>query len=99
MRAYQIGIDHVELEGGRSFLIAIPEKALADKIQDDRGTGIRSQVEMKDYLLTSLRIDPSGLERLDADILALIADRYRSRKIRLLSRLVRRFDVNGAGHE
>jgi hypothetical protein len=39
MRAYQIGLDQIELDGGRSFLIAIPEKALADKIQADRGTG------------------------------------------------------------
>ena len=99
MMAFQIGIDQVELEGGRPFLIAIPEKALADKIQDDRGTGIRSQAEMKEYLLTSLRIDPGGLERLDAKILALIAERYRSRKIRLLGSLVRRFGARGTGHE
>ena len=99
MSAYQIGIDQVELEGGRPFLIAIPEKALADKIQDDRATGIRSQAEMKEYLLTSLRIDPGGLERLDANVLALIAERYRSRKIRLLGGLLRRLGGRGFGHE
>ncbi len=99
MRAYQIGIDQVELEGGRSFLIAIPEKALADKIQDERGAGIRSQAEMKEYLLTLLRIDPGGLERLDANILAHIAERYRSRKLRLLCGLVRRLGKRGTGHE
>jgi len=89
MRAYPMGIDQVELEGGRTFLIAIPEKALADKIHEDRGTGVRSQAEMKEYLLTQLRIDPGALERLDGKILALIAARYGSRKIRLLSGLVR----------
>ena len=99
MRAYQIGIDQVVLEGGRPFLIAIPEKALADKIQDDRATGIRSQAEMKEYLLTSLRIDPGGLERLDASLLTLIAERYRSRKIRLLGGMVRRSGGRGFGHE
>jgi hypothetical protein len=49
-------MDQVQLEGGRSFLIALPEKALADKIQDDRGTGIRSQDDMRRYLMQNLRI-------------------------------------------
>jgi hypothetical protein len=99
MKAYQIGIDQVTIEGGRSFFIAIPEKALADKIQDERGAGIRSQAEMKEYLVTGLRIDPGGLERLDANTLAVIAERYRSRRIRLLASLVHRSGERGVGYE
>ena len=99
MRAYPIGIDRVELDGGRSFLIAIPEKALADKTQADRGTAIRTQAEMRTYLLDSLRIDPEELGRLNAETISLIADHYRSRKLRLLSGLVRRLDGKGNGHE
>ena len=99
MRAYPIGIDQVELEGGRSFLIAIPEKALTDKIQADRGTAIRTQTEMRTYLLDSLRIDPEGLGRLNAETISLIADHYRSRKIRLLSGLIRRFGGKRERHE
>lgn len=99
MTAYPIGIDRVELEGGRPFLIAIPEKALADKIHDDRGTAVRSQAEMREYLLTHLRIDPGGLERLDAKILVLIATRYGSRKIRLLGGLIRGLSGREIGHE
>ncbi|MDO9212193.1 MAG: hypothetical protein Q7V48_15835 [Deltaproteobacteria bacterium] len=90
MRAYQIGIDQIEIEGGRSFLIATPEKALADKIHDDRGTGIRTQAEMRGYLLNNLRIDPERLGKLDTETIAIIADRCRSRKIRLLSNFVHR---------
>ena len=99
MRAYPIGIDQVEFERGRSFLIATPEKALADKIQADRGTAIRTQAEMRTYLLDSLRIDPEGLGRLNAETISLIADRYRSRKLLLLSCLVRRLDGKGNSHE
>ena len=99
MRAYPIGIDQVELEGGRSFLIAIPEKALTDKIRADRGTAIRTQTEMRTYLLDSLRIDPEGLGRLNAETISLIADHYRSRKIRLLSGLIRRFGGKRERHE
>ena len=99
MNAYRIGIDQVELESGRSFLIATPEKALADKIQTDRGTAIRSQAEMRIYLLDSLRIDPEGLGRLNAETISLIADQYRSRKLRLLSRLVWRLGGKGNDRE
>ena len=99
MRAYPIGIDRIEIEAGRSFLIAIPEKALADKIQADRGTAIRTQAEMRTYLLDNLRIDPAGLGRLNVETISLIADHYRSRKLRLLSGLVRRLGGKGEGHE
>jgi hypothetical protein len=99
LRAYPIGVDQVQMEGGRPFLIATPEKTLADKIHDDRGTGIRTQEEMKDYLLRDLRVDPGSLAKLDAEALALIADRYRSKKIRLLSDVARRFRREEALHE
>ena len=89
----------MELESGRSFLIATPEKALADKIQADRGTAIRTQAEMKTYLLDSLRIDPEGLARLNAETISLIADHYRSRKLRLLSGLIRRLGGKESDHE
>ncbi len=90
MNAYQTGIDQVVLDGGRTFLIAVPEKALSDKIHDDRGTSIRTHTEMRTYLLDNLRIDPERLEKLDAGIISLIAECYRSRKIRLVSDLLRK---------
>ena len=99
MNAYQIGIDQVVLEGGRTFLIAVPEKALSDKIHDDRGTAIRTQQEMRTYLLDSLRIDDEELARLDAEKVSLIAERYKSRKIRLLSGLIRRLVGRRSSHE
>jgi len=100
MEAYQIGMDRVEIEGGRSFLMATPEKALADKVRDDRGTGIRTQEEMRSYLLDHLRIDPEGLRKLDPDRLAAFAERYRSRKIQKLAEVVRRqFRSSAGGHD
>ena len=89
MEAYQIGMDRVELEGGRSFLMATPEKALADKLRDERGTGIRTQRAMRSYLLDHLRIDSEGLGNLDPNRLAAIASRYHSRKIAMLTGVVR----------
>ena len=89
MEAYQIGMDRVELEGGRSFLMATPEKALADKLRDERGTGIRTQRDMRSYLLDHLRIDSEELGKLDSNRLAAIASRYHSRKIEALAGVVR----------
>ncbi|MFH1830555.1 MAG: hypothetical protein ABH871_07255 [Pseudomonadota bacterium] len=91
LAAFWIGVDRVDIDTDRGFLIAVLEKALADKIQDDRGTGIRTQTEMLQYLIESLRIDESMLHQLNAEMLSQIAKAYRSRKILLLSNLIRRF--------
>jgi hypothetical protein len=90
MKAYQIGIDQVELDKDRHFLMAIPEKALADKIQSERGLKLRSQVGLREYLLTNLRIDPEGLEKMNVRALARIAVGYDSQKVNLLSDFVKR---------
>lgn len=97
--AYPVGIDLVTLEGGRAFLMAVPEKALADKVHDDRGTGIRSQGDMRRYLLQNLRIDAGSLATLRTETLTILAERYRSRKLRLLGAVVTRLREEGARHE
>lgn len=99
LAAYPVGIDQVQLEGGRAFLMAVPEKALADKIHDDRGTGIRSQGEMRQYLLESLRIDAESLGKLRSETITDLAERYRSRKLRLLSEVVNHFRKEGERRE
>jgi hypothetical protein len=97
--AFPVGIDQVQLEGGRPFLVALPEKALADKIQDDRGTGIRNQEDMQRYLIENLRIDVESLHKLRIEVLSNLAERYRSRKLRLLNRGVARLREEGTHHE
>ena len=59
MEAFRDGMDRIELDDGRSFLIAIPEKALADRIVSDRGAGISTRKELHEFLTSSLRIDPA----------------------------------------
>lgn len=97
MDVFRTGMDRVEQEDGRSFLIAVPEKALADKIMLDRGTRIATQGELYDYLMYDLRVDPATLRQLDPDRLAEIAGHCRSRKVRLLTSLVRRLRRQGEG--
>ena len=50
LQAYRIGMDRVDIGDGRAFLMATPEKALADKLYDARGTGIKTQKELTEYL-------------------------------------------------
>lgn len=88
LAAYCIGIDRIELADGRSFLMAIPEKALCDRIMAEQGNGITSQKALLIYLLENLRIDPKVLLSLDADTLFAIANAYRSRRLKLLAGLI-----------
>jgi predicted transcriptional regulator of viral defense system len=90
LRAFQIGMDRVDAGDGRAFLIATPEKALADKIYEDRGTGLHTQKELVDYLERNLRVDLAALHEMNPDDLDAIALRYRSQKIRALGKLIRR---------
>ena len=94
-RAFRTGMDRVEIEGGRSFLIAVPEKALTDKIQHDRGTRLRSLRDIETYLYDDLRIDPAVLREMNPRFLSDLAERYRSQKVRLLGRLVQRIKRHG----
>lgn len=90
LEAFRCGMDRAELSDGRSFLIAIPEKALADRIVAERGADITTQKELQDYLLANLRIAPDSLRKLDPTRLSEIAASYKSRRVKLLASLVKR---------
>ncbi len=97
MAAYSNGMDRVELADGRAFLIAIPEKALADRLVAERGASLATQQEILTFLAESLRIEETVIRSLDPVRLDEIAGFYRSRRIQLLSRLVSRLRRNGTG--
>jgi len=90
LRAYSIGVDIIELGDRRSFLMATPEKALADKICRDRGSDIRKAEDFKGYLLEHLRLDPEQLLKLRPKRLRDIAHHWCSRKITLLVHFLQR---------
>jgi hypothetical protein len=96
LEAFPVGIDQVQLEDARVFLMAVPEKALADKIQDQRGTGIRSQDDMRRYLIENLRIDAESIEKLQIETISILAERYGSRKLRLLNKVIARLREEGS---
>jgi len=99
-RAYEIGMARMEADHDQAFLIASPEKALADKIVSARGARIASVVEMSRFIEADLRIDPGALRSLSAESIDEFAQRYRSLKLRNLGRLLRRIQRSkGVHHE
>jgi len=90
IRAYDDGMVLVEEDYGQAFLIASAEKALADKVISERGVSLTSAAEMRRFLTEDLRIDVSKVQSLSAERIDEYAGRYRSRKLKHLSGLVRR---------
>ncbi|MCJ7643402.1 MAG: hypothetical protein MUP28_02850 [Candidatus Aminicenantes bacterium] len=89
-RAYEAGMVRVEGEHDQAFLIASPEKAMADKIVSVRGAPIASIGEMGRFLEKDLRIDAGAIRSLSAERIDEFAGRYRSLKLRRLSGYLRR---------
>lgn len=85
VEAFHPGVDLFETGDGGAFLMATPEKALADKMVEER-SGLRAtQRELRSYLFENLRIDTGRLEGLDVGLLGRIAQAYRSRKVHVLA--------------
>lgn len=91
---FSAGVERLELPDGRAFLVAGPEKALADKVFTDRGLVLRSDAAMELYLFDSLRIDRSSLAGLDRGLVAGMAGAYGSSRV---SRLGRFLEILAAG--
>jgi hypothetical protein len=86
--SFHLGMDR-KGEGDVAFLIATPERALADKIRDDRGHELRSRAEAESYLFDNLRIERVDFEQLDPSRLDELARGLRSRKVAACARLLR----------
>lgn len=101
IQSYEAGMVLVEEDYGQAFLIASPEKTLADKIISERGVSLTSPAEMGRFLVEGLRIDVSNIQSLSPERIDEYAGRYRSRKLRHLSGLVRRLrkSKEGIAHE
>ena len=84
----------VELRGPERnrFLIASPERALADSLKADRKSGLRSIGEMKNYLIDNKRIPAESLSSLDSDLLTALADELGSRKVKVCASYVRQLN-------
>ena len=75
----------------QTFLMATPERALADKIRDDRhGGSLRTLSDIQDYLFENLRIEPCDFIQMDIIAMGQIAEALRSEKVRSCTSLLRK---------
>ena len=86
---FPLGMDRVE-SGDVAFLMAVPERALADKVRDDRGNPLRTLADASTYLFENLRLDREAASAMDGDLLEQLAEAGHSRKIALCARLAGR---------
>ncbi|MDA3971200.1 MAG: hypothetical protein PF442_07595 [Desulfobulbaceae bacterium] len=89
MTAFASGMDLWQNAAGGAYLIAVPEKALTDKIQSERGLPIRSREDVERYLVENLRMDIDDLSPLSAKRIEEYAVLYRSQKARSLAAFIR----------
>jgi hypothetical protein len=80
--AYPYGIERRE-ESNCPYLMACPEKALADSVYKARGIG--TEGDLTKLLFEDWRIDPSDLAPLDWGQVAVWSSLYRSRPVALLA--------------
>ncbi|MBI5550424.1 MAG: hypothetical protein HY911_02880 [Desulfobacterales bacterium] len=81
---FQIGMTRIEIDANTAFLMATPEKALCDKIRDDRGVAWRGLKDVRHHLIENLRMEEKALADLNLDHIADIARRCASGKLRRL---------------
>jgi len=88
-QTFAIGAARYEADGERAYLMATPEKALADKLLTGPNRPPASLSRLRRYLTDELRIEPEALARLDHGRLTDLARSTRSRLIGALARVVR----------
>jgi len=85
---FSIGYDRI-VQGEDSFLLAQPERALADKLRDDRTGGLRTRKEMEAYLFENLRMETDAVRTFNSELLEALATGMKSHKIHICASLVR----------
>lgn len=87
-KAFSVGLnwEYNDKDGG--YLIATAEKALCDKVKQDKETSNMSQSQLAEYLEHDLRIEWDDLLALDGDLIRKIAIMYGSITLRNLGAMI-----------
>lgn len=92
VESFHLGMKQFDQEGV-SYLMATPERALADKIREDRSARVQSLAEAERYLMEDLRIDERAASILDLETFKEMARAIRSRKGILCARFLEKSGV------
>jgi hypothetical protein len=85
--SFSLGVVRVS-EGRTPFLIASPERALADKIRSDRRGPLSGLAVMREYLFDDLRLDESGFLKMDPGSMERLAEALGSKKVAFCAKLL-----------
>ena len=83
---FSVGITWEALDDEVHFLIATPEKALADTLS--RLAPFSCSEDLEDYLIESLRINSQDLKKMRFPLVQDIADCYQNKNISLLCKIL-----------
>lgn len=75
---------------GGQYFSAVPERALVDKIRDDRGSSVKTLVDARQYLFDDLRLDEDAFYGLDVAVFKRCADASGSAKAGKCAALLQR---------
>lgn len=89
LHAYSIGLVHKQISKYQSYLIATPEKALADQLIIRRGR-VSTHKELQEILFEDFRIEEEDLKKLDISLLKKINEAYPHSTITYLINLLQR---------
>lgn len=84
---YPLGVE-IKVEGGYSYQIASPEKALCDKLYSL--SPVYSVRALKELLFDDLRIDEAAFFALQKDDILQLAPLYRATNLKLLAKFINR---------
>jgi hypothetical protein len=87
LASFYLGMSAVT-HGDISYLIATPERALADKVREDRSSPIRSMSDAEQVLFENLRVDEERFRQLRGHLLHDLADALSSRKVQYCAELL-----------
>lgn len=87
VRSFHLGMRRIEA-GEVAFLVASPERALADKVREERSARVRSIREAERLFFEDLRLNRGAFGELDPAALRAMAQAMGSRKVRLAADLL-----------
>ena len=84
-KAFPFGVK-IYIENGYSYTIAIPEKALCDKLYI--ATPQKSMKKLEALIFDDLRIEEEDFYNLDYDVILILCDLYQSTNLKLLKKII-----------
>lgn len=90
LSAFSPGMEIIEIQPEISFMMASPEKALADFIQSQKGVPSHDVKQYEQYLFENIRLDEKMLSSLTLNELKSFSTVYKSQKLLRLCQIIKR---------